>query len=78
MMRSTSLLRSLPSSSTRAAATTTARAFSTTAARGFAQPAEGAETPAPGKKPTMKEFKIYRWVRDCLTLWKFASKEKSC
>jgi hypothetical protein len=38
-----------------------AAAFSSSARMAFAQPAEEA-TPAAGKKPQMKEFKIYRWV----------------
>jgi hypothetical protein len=37
------------------------RALSSSAASSFAQPAETA-TPAAGKAPKVKEFKIYRWV----------------
>jgi len=54
----TSALRSVASTSI------ATRAFATTAAARFAQPNEKAETPAAGKKPQMKEFKIYRWNPD--------------
>lgn len=37
------------------------RAISSSASSSFAQPAEAA-TPAAGKEPKVKEFKIYRWV----------------
>ncbi|KAL1412535.1 succinate dehydrogenase complex, subunit B [Vanrija albida] len=40
-----------------------ARPISTTASAAFAQPAE-TSTPAAGKAPAIKEFKIYRWNPD--------------
>ena len=60
MMRSTSILRSLPSTSARPIA----RAISSTAARGFAQPTDQKEAPVASKSDNMKEFKIYRWNPD--------------
>ena len=60
MMRSTSILRSLPSTSARPIA----RAISSTAARGFAQPTDQKEAPVSSKPSNMKEFKIYRWNPD--------------
>jgi len=44
------------------------RAISSSAPALFAQPSQ-AETPAAGKAPAMKEFKIYRWVSRLSLQW---------
>jgi hypothetical protein len=47
------------------------RAFSSSSPAGLAQPVEGqGSTPATGKKPVIKEFKIYRWVRVVADVWR--------